>query len=60
MLSGEVFRATRQAIVFLPALCRLDPGAIMALLTRFRGKVRRFNAAVPLGADSMMVVLAWH
>ena len=59
-LSGAVFGATRQSMVLVPALCRLDPGATTALLTQFRGTVRRLNAAVALGAGLTLVVLAWH
>lgn len=57
---GEVFGATRQAIALLPALCRLDPGATMALLTWFRATARCLNAVVPLGAGLMLVVFRWH
>ena len=58
-LTGAVSRATRQAIALLPALCRLDPGAIMALMAQFRAKVQRLSAMAS-GAGLMMVVLAWH
>jgi hypothetical protein len=59
-LSGAVSRATRQAIALLPALCRLDLGAIIGVLTRFRAKVRRLSGVVASGAGPMLVVLAWH
>jgi hypothetical protein len=59
-LSGAAFGLTREGMALLPGACRLDHGATMALLTKFRSPVRRLNAIVTLGAGLLLVVLSWH
>jgi hypothetical protein len=59
-ISGGAFGLTREGMALVPGVRRLDQGATMALLTRFRSPVRRLNAVVALGAGLLLVVLSWH